>query len=152
MFSLTSRSARSRSISIVSTFPVFARSSRVRTPSPGPISTMKSSLAGSIAATIFSSTHGSWRKCCPKRLRGRCELDGKLERLNQAAGIGLAGAGQVERRAVVDRRAHERQAERDVDAAAEARVLQHRQSLVVVHGERAVGSLEALGYEKRVGR
>ena len=53
---------------------------------------------------------------------------------------------------MVDRSAHERQAERDVDAAAEARVLQYRQPLVVVHGERAVGGLEPLGHEQRIGR
>src|SRR3954467_2690048 len=110
----------------------FLRSSRLGAPSPGPISTMQSSSAGWIASTIFSRILGSWRKCWPNRLRGRCELDGKLERLQQAARGGLAGARKIERRAMVDRGAHERQAERDIDAASETRVLEHRQPLVVV--------------------
>src|SRR3954454_23763383 len=92
------------------------RRSGLRAPSPGPISTMQSSSAGWIASTIFSRIHGSWRKFWPNRLRGVCELDGKLERLEQAAGVGLAGACEIERRAVVHRRAHERQAERDIHA------------------------------------
>jgi len=51
---------------------------------------MKSSAAGAIAATIFRTTAGSCRKCCPNLLRGRCELDGKLDGLDEAPGIRLA--------------------------------------------------------------
>src|SRR6185503_7070864 len=143
--------ARSRSSSITSIFSTLESKSLVSAPSPGPISTMKSSFAGSTASRIFARTPRSCRKCWPNRLRGRCELNGELYRLDQAAGIGLAGACEVERGAVVDRGAHERKAEGHVDAAAEARVLEHRQSLVVVHGEHGVRLLQALGNEKRIG-
>src|ERR1043165_2464539 len=142
MFCCLSDAARSRSISIVSTWEVCLRRRRVSAPSPGPISTTQSEGWSDSASMIFSSTLGSWRKCCPNRLRGLCELDGKVERLDQAAGIGAAAAGKIERRAVVDRGAHERQPEGGVDAATEARVLQHRQPLVVIHRERAVGALQ----------
>src|SRR5688572_21787550 len=147
ILSSESRAARSRSSSMTWMFPVLERTGRVRAPSPGPISTRKSSGDGSSASMIRASTPGSCRKCCPNLLRGRCELDGKLHRLDQASGVGLAAAGEVERGAVVDRGAHERQAERDIDAAAEARVLQHRQSLVVVHGEHRVGAFQPLRHE-----
>jgi hypothetical protein len=53
---------------------------------------------------------------------------------------------------VVYRGAHERQAQRDVHASAEARVLEHRQTLVVVHREHRVRLLEAVRHEQRVGR
>src|SRR5204863_6609191 len=125
--------ARSRSSSMTCKPETRCSRGRVSAPSPGPISTMKSSLAGATAWTIFSRTPRSCRKCCPNLLRGRCELDGKLHRLDQAARVGAPGAGEVERGAVVDRGAHERQPERDVYALPEARVLQHRQPLVVVH-------------------
>src|SRR5438132_8216730 len=147
-----SAAARSRSSSIASSLPARSISGPVSAPSPGPISTRKSLAEGETASTMRASTRGSWRKCWPNLLRGRCEVDGKLERFGEAARVGAAGAGEIERRAVVDRRADERQAERDVHAAAEARVLQHRQSLVVIHGEHAIGLAQPLGHEQRVGR
>src|SRR2546426_2135573 len=150
--SLASRDARSRSSSITSSLPTRSSSGRVRAPSPGPISTMKSSWAGLMASTMRASTRGSCRKCCPNLLRGRCELNGELDGFDQAAGIGFAGPGEVERSAVVDRGAHERQAEGDVHALAEACVLEHRQSLVVIHGEHGVGVFHPVGNEQRVGR
>src|SRR4029077_7393533 len=101
---------------MTSRFLVLSKSSRVSAPSPGPISTTKSEGLRDKASTIFSRTRGSWRKCWPKRLRGLCELDGKVDGFDQAAGIGLAGAGEVERGAVIDGGADERQAERDVHA------------------------------------
>src|SRR3954447_23049344 len=107
-------------------------SGAVRAPWPGPISTSSSPGCGAIASTMRARTRGSCRKCWPNLLRGRCELDGKLERLGEARRIGAPGAGEVERRPVVDRSADEGQAERDIHAASEARVFQHRQSLVVV--------------------
>src|SRR5688572_2678220 len=106
---------------------------------------MKSSAEGWMASTMRVRTPCSCRKCCPKRLRGRCELDGKLHRFDQAAGVGAAGARDVERGAVVDRGAHERQAEGHVDALAERRVLEHRQALVVVHREHRVGGFNRCG-------
>src|SRR6476646_4915496 len=136
--------ARSRSSSITSIFLTLDSKGLVRAPSPGPISTMKSSATGLIASTMRARTPGSCRKCCPNLLRGRCKLDGELHRLDQAAGIGLAGAGEVERGAVVDRGAHERKAEGHVDAAAERGVLEHRQALVVVHRQHCVGALAPL--------
>src|ERR1700756_3609548 len=113
--------ARSRSTSINSSLESLSRSGLVSAPSPGPISTMKSVFDGLMASTRRASTRGSCRKCWPKRLRGRCELDRKLGRLDQAARVGLAGPGKLERSAVVDRRADERQAEGHVLAAPEAR-------------------------------
>src|SRR5258708_9942002 len=145
-----SAEARSRSSSIASSLPARSRSGAVSAPSPGPISTSTSPATGETASTTRASTRGSCRKCWPNLLRGRCELDGKLERFLEAAGIGAAGAGKVERRAVIDRGADEGQAERDVDAAAEARVLQHRQPLVVIHRQHAVGLAQALGHEQRI--
>src|SRR5438105_4213975 len=124
--SLASPDARSRSSSITCKPETRCSSGRVSAPSPGPISTMKSAEEGLIASTMRESTRGSWRKCCPNLLRGRCEVDGKLHRLDQAARVGASGAGEVERGAVVDRGAHEGQPERDVHPLAEARVLQHR--------------------------
>src|SRR3989441_5377960 len=146
-----SAAARSRSSSIASSLPARSRSGPVSAPSPGPISTRKSFAAGETASTMRASTRGSCRKCWPNLLRGRCEVDGKLQRLGEAARVGAVGAGKIERRAVVDGRADERQAERDVHAAAEARVLQHRQSLVVIHGEHAIGLAQPLGHEQRIG-
>ena len=52
---------------------------------------------------------------------------------------------------MVDGSSDERQPERDVHATAEARVLQHRQSLVVIHGEHAIGLAQPLGHEQRIG-
>src|SRR4051812_27073577 len=113
---------------------------------------MKSSFVGAMASMIFSRTPRSCRKCWPNLLRGRCELNGELHRLDQAAGVGLAGAGEVEGGAVVDRGPHERKAERHVDATAEGSVLEHRQALVVIHRQYSVGVLEALRHEQRIGR
>src|SRR5437660_4261385 len=128
-----SAAARSRSSSMASSFPTRSMSGALSAPSPGPISTSTSPGCGAIASTRRASTRGSCRKCCPNLLRGRCELDRKLERLAQAAGIGAAAAGDVERGAVVNRGTHERQPERDVHAPAERGVLEHGQSLVVIH-------------------
>ena len=108
----------------------------------------------------------SSRKCWPKRLRASspCGGDGLAqrrqgrrapsirqrsarrramssamrERGDQARRIGAAGAGDVERGAVVGRGAHEGQAERDVDAAGEVDRLDRDQRLVVIHAERRV--------------
>jgi hypothetical protein len=60
--------------------------------------------------------------------------------------------GQVERGAVVDRGADQGQAQRDVDAAPEGGVLEHRQALVVVHRQHAVGVLQVFRLEQGVGR
>src|SRR5438045_1804258 len=56
-----------------------------------------------------------------------------LDRGAQTAGIRLARAGEVERGAVVDGGADQRQPERDIDAAPEACVFEHRQSLIMIH-------------------
>src|ERR1700694_5855267 len=148
--SAASREARSRSISIASIFPSFCRRGPVSAPSPGPISTMKSSLEGLMDSTRRASTRGSCRKCWPKRLRGRCEFDRKLGGLDQAARVGLPGASKRERGAMVDRGADERQAKRHGHAAPEPRVFEHRKALVVVHGERAIGCVQPLRHEPRV--
>src|SRR5882762_529902 len=148
--SAASLEARSRSTSMTSQCPTSFNKCLVSAPSPGPISTMTSVFEGWMASTRRASTPGSCRKCWPKRLRGRCELDRKLGRLDQAARVGLAGPGELERGAVVDRGADERQAEGHVHAASEARVFEHRETLVVVHGERAIGGAQPLRHEQRV--
>src|SRR5436190_21397002 len=113
-----SADARSRSTSIASSLPARSMSGAVSAPSPGPTSTGKSFGEGETASTMRASARGSCRKCCPKRFRGRCgglsELGGKLERFGEAGGVAPAGAGKIERRAVIDRGADERQAERHV--------------------------------------
>src|SRR5256885_4207121 len=148
--SAASPEARSRSSSMTSKCPTNFSKCLVSAPSPGPISTMKSVFEGLMASTRRTSTPGSCRKCWPKRLRGRCELDRKLGRFDQAARVGLAGSGELERGAVVDRSTHERQAEGHVHAASEARVFEHREALVMVHGERAIGGAQPLRHEQRV--
>ena len=72
---------------------------------------------------------------------GRGKPRRELQRGDQARRIGLAGAGDVEGRAVVGRGAHERQAERDVDAVIEGERLDRDQRLVVIHAERDVVGL-----------
>src|SRR2546427_12979143 len=148
--SAASPEARSRSSSMTSKCPTNFSKCLVSAPSPGPISTIKSVFEGLMASTRRASTPGSCRKCWPKRLRGRCELDRKLGRLDQAARVGLAGSRELERGAVIDRRTHERQAEGHVHAASEARVFEHREALVMVHGERAIGGAQPLRHEQRV--
>ena len=127
-------------------------------PRPGPISTIASPARGAIAATMAAITPSSIRKFWLKRLRGRCgtaaqarELGRELDRRDQAADFAAPRAGEIERGAVIDRGAHDRQPERHVDARAEARVLEHGQALVVVHREHRIGFAQALGIEKRVG-
>src|SRR5437868_3203590 len=137
---------------MASSLPARSMSGAVSAPSPGPISTRKSPGAGATASTMRARTRGSCRKCCPNRLRGLREVAGKLERLGEARRVGATRAGKIERGAVVDGGADEWQAERDVHATAEARVLEHRQALVVVHRQHRVGLLHALGNEERVGR
>nr|GEU28139.1 2-octaprenyl-6-methoxyphenol hydroxylase, putative [Tanacetum cinerariifolium] len=80
--------------------------------------------------------------------------DGSADRRVHAAAVGQAEplAGQVERGAVVDRGADQGQAQGDVDAVAERGEFQHRQALVVVHGQHAVGVHQVLGLEQGVGR
>jgi len=51
---------------------------------------------------------------------------------------------------VIDRRADEGQSEGHVDATAEACVLEHGQSLIVIHRQDAVGIGQACGVEQRV--
>ena len=51
----------------------------------------------------------------------------------EARRVGAAAAGDVERGAVIGAGAHERQAERDVDAVLDAEVLHRDQAVVVRH-------------------
>jgi len=78
---------------------------------------------------------------------GGGELDGERDGLEQAAGIGAAAPRDVERRAVIDRRAHDRQSQGYIDRVAEARALDHRQTLVVVHRQHGVELAESRGHE-----
>ncbi len=74
------------------------------------------------------------------------------DRFQQAAAVGLAGAGQFQRSAMVNRGADDRQAERDVCALAEAGMLEHRQALIVVHRKHAIALRQFLRSKQRVGR
>ena len=149
-----SSAARSRSISIASSVPS-ARASSGRGQRAAARADLHQAIAGArrdAPRRCARSTAGSCRKCWPKRLRRggsrraarACSARWRLssiascDRGAQAAGVGAAGAGQIERRAVVDRGAHDRQAERDVDGVLEAGVLEHRQALVVVHREHRI--------------
>ena len=75
----------------------------------------------------------------------------------QARRIGTAAAGDVERGAVVGAGAHERQAERDVDAVLDAEILHRDQAVVVRHRDDDVELAGMAGgvagaHEHRVGR
>jgi hypothetical protein len=80
------------------------------------------------------------------------ELGGELQRSHEAARAGLACARQREGGPVIGRGAHERQAERDVDAAVEGQRLEGNQRLVVIHGDHGVIGGARLGVEQGVGR
>ena len=66
--------------------------------------------------------------------------------------IGAAGAGEIERGAVIHRGAQDRQAERHIDGLVEARVFDHRQALVVVHRQHRIEVGQNARHEGRVGR
>ena len=74
-----------------------------------------------------------------------------IARLQQAGGVGAAGAGDVEGRAVVGAGAHQRQPQRDVHALVHAQILDGDQSLVVVHRHDHVELAAARAHEDRVG-
>ena len=101
-------------------------------------------------------TAGSCRKCWPNRLRARITPAVPWPRpvrwRPQAAGIGASTAGQIQRRAVIDRGAHDGQSQGNVDGLTEAGVLEHRQSLVVIHGQHGVVAFEMARHEQRVRR
>ncbi|MNT14400.1 hypothetical protein D3C72_1494030 [compost metagenome] len=53
---------------------------------------------------------------------------------------------------MIDRRADDRQTKGHVDGSAEAFVLKHRQTLVVVHRQHCVAMLQIFGGKQSVGR
>ena len=53
---------------------------------------------------------------------------------------------------MIHRGAHKGQPQCDVDAFTEAGVFQHRQALVVIHGQHGIGALQHKGLKERVGR
>ena len=61
-----------------------------------------------------------------------------LSAANRLDGSARARAGDIEGGAVIGRGAHERQAERDVDAVVEGERLDRDQRLIVIHAERHV--------------
>ena len=92
-----------------------------------------------------------------QRGRGRTPVRRQRARLaaisaaSRSAAIRLSGArdalaGDVERGAVVGRGAHERQAQRDVDAAIEIDRLDRDQRLVVIHAQRRVVACRAAAW------
>ena len=64
----------------------------------------------------------------------------------------MPAAGKVQRRAMIDRGANYRQSQRDVHAAPEACMLQHRQTLIVVHRQHRVALRQAMRREQRIRR
>src|SRR5882672_844679 len=116
-----------------------------------------------------STISGSTRKCWPNLFRGTCRsvatlvlrrppylgprhLHCRFNGLDKAVGLRPTGPGDVGCRAVIDRGTDDRQAESDIDPLAKARVPEHRQALIVVHRERAIGAREALRDEKSIRR
>jgi hypothetical protein len=146
------RGIRSRSISIAVSVPTRSSSGQVNAPCPGPISMMRSPACGSIGAQDAFDDAALVQEVLAEALAGdvRCSFmdacswsaPSQIDRIvggEQAARIGHAATGQIERGAVIDRGADVGQAERDVHGVAEGRVLEHRQSLVVIHREHGVG-------------
>ena len=153
-----------------------ASSARVSPPGPGPISITVASSSGPAARAIRAVRLRSSRKFWPSDLRAdRCVLAndvaqrrqvvdrahagsrrrharGEPQRRDQARRIGLAGAGDVECRAVIGRGADERQSQRDVDGVLEGDRLDRDQRLVVIHADRAVVGLARRLVEHGVGR
>ena len=82
--------------------------------------------------------------------RGSSERLGETDCLEEAARVRAAGAGQVECRAVVDGSSMKGQAERHVDRLAEARMLDHRKPLVVVHRKHRVRARQGGRRECRI--
>ena len=127
-----------------------ASSARVRPPGPGPISTTATPSSGPAARAMRPVRLRSKRKFWPsdffavepvrgddlaqRRQAVRGEAHGasarrEPQRRDQARRVGEPLAGDVEGRAVIGRGAHERQAERDVDAAVEGERLGRDQPL-----------------------
>ena len=84
-------------------------------------------------------------------VRLRAHLGRKLQGCDETLGRGDALAGNVERRAVVGRCAHERQAERDVDALVEGQRLDRDEGLVVIHRDDCIVARAGGGMKQRVG-
>src|SRR5438876_7538840 len=84
----------------------------------------------------------------------RGELEREVDRGIDAAGVRRARlrsiGREIERRAVVDRRANERQSERYVHATPEGGRLERGQALVVVHGDDRIVAARVVRYEDRV--
>jgi hypothetical protein len=111
-------------------------SGSVSAPRPGPISTTQSSRFGATAVTMSAMMRGrpgsSGRSACGRRvahsatsrigsaaIHCRCAMAMACSTATNRLPGSAAGAGQFERRAVIDRGADDRQAQRDVDAVAE---------------------------------
>ena len=150
----------SRSISTACSSGRRASSGSVIAPRPGPISTMRSrGLRARSRRRCAAITPGSCRKCWPKRLRATCFGDDAAASSQRhvrwprpgCSASACAGAGERQRGAVIDRSAHDGQAERHVHGVAEAGVLDHRQALVVEHREHCIGLLQHVRREGGVG-
>ena len=79
------------------------------------------------------------------------QLTGDGESLLQAVPVGLAGARQFQCSTVIHRSANDRQPQGDIDRPAEARVFQHGQALIVIHGKNRVAIIQHLGVEGSIG-
>src|SRR3990167_6432761 len=130
----------SRSISTTCRWFKRFNSGRVSAPRPGPISTILSAGSGRIAVMMSATICSSTRKFWPNFFLALCmarHLGGELARFQQAAAIGLAASRQLQCRTVVHRSTNDRQAEGDVHALPKTGVLEHGQTLIVIHREHA---------------
>ncbi|OAX65640.1 hypothetical protein A6R71_07360 [Xanthomonas translucens pv. arrhenatheri] len=82
----------------------------------------------------------------------RGQLRALRDRGEQAGRVGAAAPGQFQRGAVIDRHARVGQAQGQVHRLLEAAVLEHRQSLVVVHRQHRIDAGQFLRQERGVGR
>ncbi len=162
---LGSAAASSRSISTdVQPLELLAERS-VSAPGPRPISTIVSAGAGAIAVdepaddggvvqeVLAEPLSARTRALTRARVRARTRARSRARRPRTGCPARARPVpASVERGAVVDGRAHDRQPERHVHDLAERQRLQHRQALVVIHRDDDVAALERLRRERRVGR
>src|ERR1700733_4805848 len=104
-----------------------------------------------------ASTEDAWtedasqRKCPPLRRLLRREIGGLTQRLDQAALVGAALAGDIESSAVIDRGADHRQADGDVHAGFQPQHLDRSMALIVIHRDHHVVVAAAGQEEQRIG-
>src|SRR5580700_6439152 len=87
-------------------------------------------LAAKPCAAMTSRKGGNGSCAASSAVSGIGDLGRAFDRCDHAPGIGFALARDVERRAVIGRRAHDGKPQRDVDAVPEGERLEWDQSLI----------------------